>query len=251
MSEDSKTLDALLRFCYPCTLAEDPALHEFRDIFNVLEAAKKYSLDAIEKRVCRALIDTEVLEKDSLRSFAVVHRAHLRDESMIAARHTLREPLIPTWFEEIDLLTSSDLLGLLAYHQRCASDVQVLQSDLSWISDHYEQWRSIPWMFGMTPHGSSCECPVSPFSKYALFDYNFVKWFEDFMDTTFLALRDRPCAETIQSNVEKAVQTARQRDCYSCSSLLSGGMQEFATVFKRKLDEVIAKVGITCFSRKT
>ncbi|KAG6330410.1 hypothetical protein ID866_8679, partial [Astraeus odoratus] len=31
MSEDSKTLDALLRFCYPCTLAEDPALHDFRD----------------------------------------------------------------------------------------------------------------------------------------------------------------------------------------------------------------------------
>ncbi|KAG6330583.1 hypothetical protein ID866_8507 [Astraeus odoratus] len=244
MSEDSKTLDALLRFCYPCTLAEDPALHDFRDIHSVLQAAKKYSLDAIEKRVCRALMDTEVLEKDSLRCFAVTCHARLRDESVIAARHTLREPLIPAWFEEIDLLTSSDLLGLLAYHQRCASDVKVLQSDLSWISDHYEHWVSIPWMFGMAPGGGRCGCPVSPSSKYTLVGYNSVKWFEDFMDTTFLALRDRPCAETIQSNLEKAVQTSRQRNCYYCSPLLSGGMQEFAIVSKRKLDEVIAKVDL-------
>ncbi|KAG6328102.1 hypothetical protein ID866_10987 [Astraeus odoratus] len=106
-------------------------------------------------------------------------------------------------------------------------------------------------MFGKEPGGGSCECPVSPFSKYRLFRYKFVKWFEDFMDMTFLALRDRPCAETIQSNVEKAVQTARQRNCRHCSPVVSGGMQEFATVFKRKLDEVVAKVCITCFSRKT
>ncbi|KAG6330582.1 hypothetical protein ID866_8506 [Astraeus odoratus] len=102
-------------------------------------------------------------------------------------------------------------------------------------------------MFG----GGSCGCPVSSSSKYMLFDYNVVKWFEDFMDTTFLALRDRPCAETVQSNVEKAVQTARQRNCQCCSPVVSGGMQELATVFKRKIDEVIAQVGITCFSRKT
>ncbi|KAG6327435.1 hypothetical protein ID866_11654 [Astraeus odoratus] len=106
-------------------------------------------------------------------------------------------------------------------------------------------------MFGMTPRGASCGCPYSSLSKYRLFNYYFVKWFEDFMDTTFLALRDRPCAETIQINVEKAVRTAPQCDCHHCSPLLSAAMQEFATIFKRKLDEVIAKVGITCFSRKT
>ncbi|KAG6329756.1 hypothetical protein ID866_9333 [Astraeus odoratus] len=105
-------------------------------------------------------------------------------------------------------------------------------------------------MFGMTSGGDDhCGCPVSLLNKYKLFGCNPVKWFEDFMDTTFLALRDRPCAETIQSNVEKAVQTARRRNCRYCSPVVSGGMQEFATIFKRKLDEVIAKVGITCFGR--
>ncbi|KAG6328518.1 hypothetical protein ID866_10571 [Astraeus odoratus] len=106
-------------------------------------------------------------------------------------------------------------------------------------------------MFGKPSTGGNCGCPVSPLSKYTLFGYNFVKWFEDFMDTAFLDLRDRPCAETIQSNVEKAVQTARQRNCQYCSPVVSGGMQVFATIFKRKLDEVIAKVGITCLSWKT
>ncbi|KAI6043320.1 hypothetical protein EDC04DRAFT_2496651, partial [Pisolithus marmoratus] len=45
-SEDSKELDALSRYCYPCILAERPALKDFGHIVKVLDAAKKHSLDA-------------------------------------------------------------------------------------------------------------------------------------------------------------------------------------------------------------
>ncbi|KAI6010370.1 hypothetical protein PISMIDRAFT_619187 [Pisolithus microcarpus 441] len=41
VSEGSKTLDSLLRFCYPCTLAEEPVIEDFREVTNVLDAAKK------------------------------------------------------------------------------------------------------------------------------------------------------------------------------------------------------------------
>jgi hypothetical protein len=44
----SKTLDALLRFCYPSTLVDDPSIEVLKDAMDVLEAARKYSLDAIE-----------------------------------------------------------------------------------------------------------------------------------------------------------------------------------------------------------
>lgn len=49
--ENSKTLDLLLRFCYPCTLAEDPKLEVLKDVVDVLEAARKYALDVIEGKV--------------------------------------------------------------------------------------------------------------------------------------------------------------------------------------------------------
>ncbi|KAG6330874.1 hypothetical protein ID866_8215 [Astraeus odoratus] len=241
MSEDSKTLDSLLRFCYPCTLAEHPSLADIRDIRNVLVAAKKYSLDAIEKSICKGLVDPKVLDKDSLRCFAVACNARLKNECVIAAKHTLREPLIPAWFEEIDLLTSSDLLILLTYHQQCGSIVQELLDDLSWMKDYYQQWNAIPWMFGFRPDGNYCGCQCST-SKCELFGYYFVQWFEDFKEVTSAALIDRPCAETIQSTMEIAIQTARQRNCQYCTPSVSGGMQEFVALLKRKVAELIDKV---------
>ncbi|KAI6149647.1 hypothetical protein BKA82DRAFT_920263 [Pisolithus tinctorius] len=137
VSEDSKTLDSLLRFCYPCTLAEDPAFEDFGDVVNLLEVAKKYSLDAVERTICKSLFSPKILEGNSLRCFAIACHARMQDECALAAKYTLREPLVPTWFEEIELITSSELLSLLAYHKKCGNAVQVLKDDISWITSTY------------------------------------------------------------------------------------------------------------------
>lgn len=91
VSEDRKTLDSLLRFCYPCILAEDPVLEDFRGIINVLDAAKKYSLDAIQQTVCKSLFTPKILEMNSLRCFAIACRTRMQDKCELAAKHTLRE----------------------------------------------------------------------------------------------------------------------------------------------------------------
>lgn len=72
--------------------------------------------------------------------------------------------------------------------------------------------------------------------------YASVQWWETFMESTFVDLRDRPCAETIRQNVEKAIQTVRQGSCNSCSSIAPAGMREFATLFTNKVEELITKV---------
>ena len=59
VAEHSKTLDALLRFCYPCTLADDPKLEVLQDAMDILEAARKYSLDVIEKKARKALVNPQ------------------------------------------------------------------------------------------------------------------------------------------------------------------------------------------------
>ncbi|KAI6001107.1 hypothetical protein F5J12DRAFT_251520 [Pisolithus orientalis] len=242
VSEDSKTLDPLLRFCYPCTLAEDPALEDFRDVINVLEAAKKYSLDAIERTVCKSLFNPKILEENSLRCFAVGCRARLQDESVLAAKYTLREPLVPAWFEEIELITSTELLALLTYHRKCATAVLALKNDLSWITAEYPQWYAVPWMVAMNPNGYSC-CTQSTSGRYSVFHgYQVAQWWETFMDSTFMDMRDKPCAETIRQNVDKAIQTVRQRSCGNCSSTAPAGLREFATLFTNKAEELIAKV---------
>lgn len=95
VSEDSRTLDSLLRFCYPCTPAEDPMLEDFREVVKVLEVAGKYSFDGIKRAIRKALFKPKTLEVNSLRCFVIACRARMHDECVFAAKYTLREPLVP------------------------------------------------------------------------------------------------------------------------------------------------------------
>ena len=76
MTEDSKTLDALLHFCYPCTLTDDPNLEVLKDAVDVLEAARKYSLDSIEKKACQAITNPQILGAEPLQCFGLDFHKH-------------------------------------------------------------------------------------------------------------------------------------------------------------------------------
>ncbi|KAI6149637.1 hypothetical protein BKA82DRAFT_32653 [Pisolithus tinctorius] len=242
LSEDSETLDSLLRLCYPCTLVEIATLEDFRVLANVLEAAKKYSLAEIKRMACESLFSPEILEANSLRCFVIACRSCMQDECALAARYTLREPLVPTWFEEIELITSTELLALLTYHRKCGTAIQTLKDDFSWMNTQYPQWTAAPWMVGKTPSGSPC-CTRSSSRRYRLFPgTEAAQWFEAFMDSTFLDMQDKPCVETVHRNIEKAVQTVRQGDCRHCSVAVPGGMRDFGVLLIDKVEELIGKV---------
>ena len=239
VSEGSKTLDALLRFCYPSTLAEDPSLDDFTFATEILEAAKKYSLDAIERIVCKALFIPKILEVDSLPCFVVARRADLHEQCVLAAKYSLRESLIPTKFQGIHFISSTDLLALLTYHKNCANAVLALQSNLIWIENHYQQSNAIAWMVGEC---RSCgRHPRS--SKYSLFGIQVASWWADFMDETFVEIRDKPCAQTVEKGAEEAIRKFRaQGGCSRCPSVVPGDIQEFVTLFTNQMEEATAKV---------
>ena len=243
VTEDSKTLDALLRFCYPCTLTDDPKLEVLQDAMEVLEAARKYSLDVIEKKARQAISSPKILEAEPLRCFAVAHRGRLREESLLAAKYTLSQPLIPSWFQEIDLITASDLLSLLTYHKRCADAVSSLKLDLSWITSHYGGEQACSWLSCYDSYrGNYCGCAKSGL-KYRLswFSYS-SQWWENFMEETFTELRDRPSKETVKAVSERTVQSVKAQNCSICSPKVSEGMREFSDLFARKIEEKVSQV---------
>ncbi|KAI6106063.1 hypothetical protein EDD16DRAFT_205335 [Pisolithus croceorrhizus] len=235
VSENGKTLDSLLRFCYPCTLAEDPVIEDFREIISIFDAAQKYSLDAIQQAVSKSLFTPKILEVNSLRCFAIACRARMRDECVLAAKYTLREPLVPEWFEEVELITSAELLSLLTYHQKCSKVVQMLEGDLSWIPDGLKSW-----------YGGSCRCP----GRDSMTHRSTPEWWKGFIVSTFRELLDRPCAETIQLNVESAIRTllssaewvAAPHSCTHCREVAPGRLREVNIIFSNELEEVISKV---------
>ncbi|KAI9464708.1 hypothetical protein HD554DRAFT_1249843 [Boletus coccyginus] len=244
VTEDSKTLDALLRFCYPCTLADDPNIEVLKDAMNVLEAARKYSLDVIEKKARQAIANPKILEVEPLRCFAIAHRGRLREETLLAARHTLMLPLIPSWFQEIELINATDLLSLLTYHQRCGDAVYALRLDLSWIKSHYATMQACSWLSGQYVSGYNtinCGCTRANPPRYTLFNAS-LQWWEEFMEETFTTLRDKPCKGTVQACGEKAVQTVKARNCPACSPRVAEGMRDLVNLFTRKVEETVSQI---------
>jgi len=248
MQEDSGILDMFLRFCYPSTLAEDPSLENPTDILAILGAARKYSLDLIERKVCQALANSKLLEAEPLRCFAIARNARFKHETITAARYTLRQPLIPARFAEIDLITASDFLALLTYHERCSSAVASL-ANLDWLREHYGGSSGRKWFFGMKAYSKSVKCfceQSSSSTRFKLWDGGSMAWWADYMRDTFMILKDCPSGAKILAEGEKMIQKVIGSGCSACITLARGpgDMQEFSNFFALKVDEVTASVCI-------
>ena len=231
MPENSKTLDILLRFCYPCTLAEDPKLEVLKDVIDVLE-----------KKVLQALSNPQILVAHPLRCFAIARRGRARKETLLAAKYTLMQPLIPLWFQEIDLITAGDLLALLSYHQKCGDAAYALRYNLSRIKSHYGSRQACAWLSGKSSTSSGdCKC-LKILSGYQVFELKSPQWWEDFMEGIFVALRDWPCSATVERFTAATVQQVKALNCPACSVNVAQGMREFSELLSKKVEVVVSKV---------
>jgi hypothetical protein len=263
VSEDSKTLDSFLRFCYPSTLAEDPSLDNLTEVLSVLAAARKYSLDLIERKVCQALTNPKVLEAEPIRCFAIARNARLKHETITAARHNLRQPLIPALFAEINLITASDLLALLTYHKKCAIAVQALMKDLKWMTDHYGSLGSCGWLFNRPNNtsafvGSFGGQQINQNNNYCcgqgtdrrFFPWNTppLAWWTTYMQEIYELLRDSPSGDTVRLAAERTIQKVRSASCASCSGRVKEAMTEFSNLLALKVEEAVAPVCILLYN---
>ncbi|KAH7922621.1 hypothetical protein BV22DRAFT_644525 [Leucogyrophana mollusca] len=252
VSEDSRTLDILFRFCYPSTLAEDPNLNNLGDVVKVLGAARKYALEIIERRVGQALANPDILEKEPLRCFAIARHSGLQQQAKIAAKYTLHQPLIPTWIPEIELITATDLLSLLDYHQKCSIAVARLAKDFSWITSHYSSAQGCFWLYeevdknqknpyGRSTHTSSPPSPPSP--KYNLWprnDRRYYAWWTTYMDVTLASLKDRPSRATVFEGLDSCIQSARASG--TCADHIAANMTEFAQLFANEVEKLTSNI---------
>ncbi|KAG1900109.1 uncharacterized protein F5891DRAFT_340807 [Suillus fuscotomentosus] len=242
--EDSKTLDTFLRFCYPSTLAEDPSLDNLTEVLSVLAAAKKYSLDLIERKVCQALANPKVLETDPLRSFAIARNARLKHETITAARYNLRQPLIPALFAEINLITASDLLALLTYHKKCIISVQNLMKNLQWMTDHYRNTNGCSWVFSNSSYnGNYCRCGQGTDKSFFPWGSTPVIWWTTYMQEVCELLQDSPSGNTVRTAADRTIQKVRSStNCVVCPGRVKEGMTEFSNLLALKVEEAVALI---------
>jgi hypothetical protein len=245
MQEDSKTLDILLRFFYPSTLTEDPSLESLTDILAIIGAARKYSLDSVEKQVCQALANPKVLKTDPVRCFAIARNARFKDETMTAARYSLGQPLIPAYFPELELITASDLLALLVYHTKCSNAVEPLLAKLDWVLSHYKTSDACSWLFCGESWNGKHHCKRSTEAEFVLWAMHPVAWWVTYMRETFEILRGRPTGDSVRAEAEKTIHKVKNAGCKICAAQVRLNMEEFSRVLAVKVDEAIAPVRIS------
>lgn len=80
VSEDSLTLDSLLRYCYP---VQEPVISDLQILDRVLGAAIKYTLEAVITRVIRTV--RGFAETHPLGVYAIAYRHRCEEEARLAA----------------------------------------------------------------------------------------------------------------------------------------------------------------------
>lgn len=114
LTETARTLDALLRFCYP---VDDPELGTADDALRVLDAARKYMMDHALRGAQRHF--AVHAQREPLRMYALACARGWSDEMRVAARASLAAPLDVRAVPELDAISAGAYLRLQAYHRAC------------------------------------------------------------------------------------------------------------------------------------
>ncbi|KAG0709452.1 hypothetical protein DFH29DRAFT_888608 [Suillus ampliporus] len=220
VSENSRTLDMLLRFCYPATV-KDPSLEDMNDVEEVLGAAMKYGMEEVEERVRKAMFTPPLLESNPERLFAIACRYGLGPEARTAARYSLHRPA-STQDLAIARLPDDVMQGLAAYRSRCSHAAKTLCNNLDWLKksqthSFYEWWTNC------------CPCDSKADVRYLTYGTYPRQWWADYMDETSIALEESPSVE-------------RASSCPSCRRRADDQMVQFAETLARELDKTIAKI---------
>jgi hypothetical protein len=232
VSENSRTLDMLLRFCYPAAV-KDPGLEGMNDVEEVLEAAMKYGMEDVEERVRKAMVVPSLLESNPVHMLAIACRFGLVQEAKAAARYSLRHTA-PTK----DTLTTARLpdyviQGLVVYRSRCSQAARALCDNLDWLKQSqthsfYEWWTNC------------CLCNSKADVRYLTHGTYPREWWADYMDKTSVALEESPCDGALMKNLAEAVE--RADGCPSCRRRARDQMIQFIGTYARELDRVITEI---------
>lgn len=134
LAENCRTLDNLLRICYP---TPDPELDDLEDIGTVFGAAKKYDMEAGLVFTLKALMAPKILEKDPFGVFVVAHHFRLKEETLAAAKATLCvKNSIPKHGSTsplgLDDMPATVLLRLIQYQGQCRQEAENLPFETHW-----------------------------------------------------------------------------------------------------------------------
>ncbi|TFY83074.1 hypothetical protein EWM64_g945 [Hericium alpestre] len=127
VSEDSRTMDSVLHFCYP---VRRPSMTKLVDVGPVLLAAFKYEMNVV-LAVARIALE-QCIDQDTLGAFALALRCELYDVCSKAAKQFAQHPFLSLDSKELDHIKADRYRQLLKYHDSFARDSNFVVPPEAW-----------------------------------------------------------------------------------------------------------------------
>ncbi|KAK7056442.1 hypothetical protein VNI00_002997 [Paramarasmius palmivorus] len=235
--EDQDTLESLLRFCYPAGVtATIPTLQHAARVF---EAARKYCLDGVESAMMKEVAGRH-LRTEPLRLFAFATRFGMYDERKLAAKETLRIPLLERgYIDELEWMTAGSYIRLQEYHIRCGEVASDLARNLGWVVRDSYVW------FECTDcarrDGATWVVTISENRRKWVYS----RWWQDFMTAMGQALKERPSPATVKDQrlVDDALAKACSI-CQVCRGRVFTEVREFCELLAEEVEDVTSAVNL-------
>lgn len=230
VTEDSIVLDSLLRLCYPTA---DPELETLEKLCPVLEAVKKYMVDA-PLRDLRTRLHA-LAETSPVKVYAIAIYHGWDEEARVAAKCFLNYPLDFSTIcaMELDGISAGAYHRLLDYHQRCSQAVAGLTKEFLWLSP--DDSRSY-----LLDHTL---CPSSGIIyTWSNTRRNPRKWWIEHMERSGALLKVTPSGKAIASPgwTDQAIEVAM--GCPECKRNVLEDMRRFTERFAAEVEKVTSEV---------
>ncbi|KAI0046374.1 hypothetical protein FA95DRAFT_1606948 [Auriscalpium vulgare] len=231
LSEDARTLDLLLRWCYPVKAQK---LSPLEDVRRLVAVAQKYGIEAFDDVLDDAL--QAHFKSDPVGVFAIAVAYNLEEIAKTAARSALRIPLRRIVSSRFAGLAGGALNVLVEYHLECGEAASAVAS-------RRDYFTVVDNLIGLhSPPCSSCCCldvgiPVDDNSWYA------PRLLWRYLDKAGRSLLLRPHEETIRS--KSPISTCN--GCTRYSVQRAEGMKQFEHRFVREVNAAITQVPVPSF----
>jgi hypothetical protein len=236
VAESSMTLRSLLLLCYP---AATPTFNKLDDVKAVMEAARKYDMEATLSRA-GDLAMAQFLPTNSLELYALSCRFGWQHHAQTAAARTLEIKDLgrpSSVFTGVRDITGFDYHRLLVYHYECGVAAQAVAESLSWL----EPTNSCMRMWSCSAETRSRKLYIGNLGAWAI-----TPWFDEYLVSSGKELLARPCESTIWESESHDRAIYRAVSCTLCLPCgVIGNMSKFRTLFAAQVKQVLADVSLS------
>ncbi|KAA1476991.1 hypothetical protein DENSPDRAFT_564860 [Dentipellis sp. KUC8613] len=237
--EDSRTLDFILRSCYPFGMTP---LTDLAGVRQVLEAAFKYEMDAV-LRVAGPGLKT-VVDEDPLGVFIVGWRCDREDVCRMAATRLLQCPLRTFDSEELRNISGYTYNKLVQWYLSCCAAASKVPPRREWFSACEV----------LTRNSGNCDrCMVREPGTYSASTFRSSDWYAHDSLWSYLkrageALLSCPSGVAITSDDVLGVWPELRCSRDLCRKMnIAKGRREFSELLGQEVDRVVSQVPMPKF----